>query len=243
MLRLKNLGSGSSGNATLMEGSDGLHTRRLLVDCGLGIRRLEARLAEAGLATGPAGAGGGIGLAHRAHHRGQPSDWNAVDHSRGGVAARDCWGCTGRLEQPPQKKTLKMQKPRFFAKAGLWCVVQATPCGRLRPLHELLGLRSSAGSSSGCSVSSSLGSVSSRSGFSGSSRSGFGGSRSGFRSGRCWSWSGCSHGSWSWSGFFFFTASGQGSSSDQGGQNDGVLHFKFPSWTDKKLEKPRRPAG
>ena len=35
MLRLKNLGSGSSGNATLIEGSDGLHTRRLLVDCGL----------------------------------------------------------------------------------------------------------------------------------------------------------------------------------------------------------------
>ena len=50
MLRLKNLGSGSSGNATLIEGSDGLHTRRLLVDCGLGIRQLEARLAEAGLA-------------------------------------------------------------------------------------------------------------------------------------------------------------------------------------------------
>ena len=49
MLRLKNLGSGSSGNATLIEGSDGLHTRRLLVDCGLGIRELEARMTEAGL--------------------------------------------------------------------------------------------------------------------------------------------------------------------------------------------------
>lgn len=49
MLRLKNLGSGSSGNATVIEGGDGLHTRRLLVDCGLGIRQLEARLAQAEL--------------------------------------------------------------------------------------------------------------------------------------------------------------------------------------------------
>ena len=34
-------------------------------------------------------------------------------------------------------------------------------------------------------------------------------------------------GSRCWCGFFF-TASGQSSSSDQSGQNDGVLHFKFP---------------
>ena len=131
-----------------------------------------------------------------------------------------------------------MQKPRFFAKAGLWSVVQATPCGRLRTFHELLGLRSSAGSSSGSSVSSSLGSVSSRSGFSGSGRSGFGGSRSSFRSGRCWSWCGCSHrsGCSGWSGFFFLTASGQGSSSDQGGQNDGVLHFNFLVGQTKSLK-------
>lgn len=50
MLRLKNLASGSAGNATIVEASDGLHTRRLLVDCGLGIRQLETRLAAAGLA-------------------------------------------------------------------------------------------------------------------------------------------------------------------------------------------------
>lgn len=52
MLRLKNLASGSAGNATLVEASDGLHTRRLLVDCGLGIRQLETRLAVAGLQIG-----------------------------------------------------------------------------------------------------------------------------------------------------------------------------------------------
>jgi phosphoribosyl 1,2-cyclic phosphodiesterase len=49
MLRFKNLGSGSTGNATLIEARDDVSVSRLLVDCGLGVRNLEARLAEAGL--------------------------------------------------------------------------------------------------------------------------------------------------------------------------------------------------
>ena len=52
MLRFRSLGSGSSGNATLIEASDGLHRTRVLVDCGLGLRQLLARLAVEGL--GPA---------------------------------------------------------------------------------------------------------------------------------------------------------------------------------------------
>ena len=52
MLRFKNLGSGSSGNATLVEGRSGTQVRRLLVDCGLGIRQLQARLGQAALETG-----------------------------------------------------------------------------------------------------------------------------------------------------------------------------------------------
>ena len=51
MLRFKSLGSGSTGNATLVEAT-GLRPRRLLVDCGLGIRQLSVRLAQAGLADG-----------------------------------------------------------------------------------------------------------------------------------------------------------------------------------------------
>ena len=51
MLRFKSLGSGSTGNATLVE-TGGLRPRRLLVDCGLGIRQLSVRLAQAGLADG-----------------------------------------------------------------------------------------------------------------------------------------------------------------------------------------------
>ena len=50
MLRFRNLASGSSGNSTVVEGSDGTQVRRLLVDCGLGIRQLQNRLGQA-LAT------------------------------------------------------------------------------------------------------------------------------------------------------------------------------------------------
>ena len=49
MLRFKNLGSGSTGNATVVEGRSGSQVRRLLIDCGLGIRQLQARLAQAQL--------------------------------------------------------------------------------------------------------------------------------------------------------------------------------------------------
>ncbi len=52
MLRFRNLGSGSSGNATVVEGRSGASVTRLLVDCGLGIRQMEQRLALAGLAAG-----------------------------------------------------------------------------------------------------------------------------------------------------------------------------------------------
>ena len=48
MLRFKSLGSGSTGNATLIESTDLLPTR-LLVDCGLGPRQLSVRLAQIGL--------------------------------------------------------------------------------------------------------------------------------------------------------------------------------------------------
>ena len=46
MLRFRSLGSGSTGNATLVEARGSTGTTRLLVDCGLGIRQLEQRLAR-----------------------------------------------------------------------------------------------------------------------------------------------------------------------------------------------------
>lgn len=52
MLRFKNLGSGSSGNATVVEATQDGRPTRLLVDCGLGPRSLATRLGEAALAIG-----------------------------------------------------------------------------------------------------------------------------------------------------------------------------------------------
>lgn len=50
MLRFRSLGSGSSGNATVVEGHSRTEVRRLLIDCGFGPRQLQDRLASAGLA-------------------------------------------------------------------------------------------------------------------------------------------------------------------------------------------------
>lgn len=51
-MRFCSLGSGSSGNATLVEAGDGLRTTRVLVDCGFTLRQLGVRLARRGLAIG-----------------------------------------------------------------------------------------------------------------------------------------------------------------------------------------------
>ena len=48
MLRFCSLGSGSSGNATLIEARSGATTTRALVDCGFSTRELQARLERAG---------------------------------------------------------------------------------------------------------------------------------------------------------------------------------------------------
>ena len=49
MIRFCSLGSGSTGNGTLVEGSAGITTTRVLVDCGFTQRELTARLARAQL--------------------------------------------------------------------------------------------------------------------------------------------------------------------------------------------------
>jgi phosphoribosyl 1,2-cyclic phosphodiesterase len=49
VIRFKSLGSGSSGNATVVQARCGTQMVHLLVDCGLGIRELDKRLAAAGM--------------------------------------------------------------------------------------------------------------------------------------------------------------------------------------------------
>jgi phosphoribosyl 1,2-cyclic phosphodiesterase len=49
VIRFKSLGSGSSGNATVIQARCGTQMVHLLVDCGLGIRELDKRLGAAGM--------------------------------------------------------------------------------------------------------------------------------------------------------------------------------------------------
>ena len=49
MIRFKSLGSGSTGNATIVQARSGAGITHVLVDCGLGIRQLDKRLAQAGM--------------------------------------------------------------------------------------------------------------------------------------------------------------------------------------------------
>jgi len=48
-MRFCSLGSGSGGNATVVEASGGITTSRVLIDCGFSVRELSVRLARAGL--------------------------------------------------------------------------------------------------------------------------------------------------------------------------------------------------
>jgi phosphoribosyl 1,2-cyclic phosphodiesterase len=50
VIRFCSLGSGSTGNATLVEAHDGTRATRVLVDCGFTLRQLASRLARHGLA-------------------------------------------------------------------------------------------------------------------------------------------------------------------------------------------------
>ena len=51
MIRFRSLGSGSGGNATLVEARNASTTSRVLVDCGFTAREFEARLGRTGLAA------------------------------------------------------------------------------------------------------------------------------------------------------------------------------------------------
>lgn len=82
MLRFRSLGSGSAGNATLIEASNGLRTSRLLIDCGFGVRHLEARLERVGLSASDIDAifithehGDHIGCAHAFSRRHGTAVW------------------------------------------------------------------------------------------------------------------------------------------------------------------------
>ena len=82
MLRFRSLGSGSTGNAALVEATSGGRTSRMLVDCGFGLKQLDLRLARAGLAASDIHAvfvthehGDHIGCAHSLSRRNRIPVW------------------------------------------------------------------------------------------------------------------------------------------------------------------------
>jgi phosphoribosyl 1,2-cyclic phosphodiesterase len=82
MLRFRSLGSGSTGNAALVEATSVGRTSRLLIDCGFGLRQLDLRLARAGLAATDIDAifvthehGDHIGCAHSLSRRNRIPVW------------------------------------------------------------------------------------------------------------------------------------------------------------------------
>jgi len=82
MLRFRSLGSGSTGNATVVEASSGGRVSRLLIDCGFALRHLDVRLARAGLAAGDIDAifvthehGDHVGCAHALSRRDRIPVW------------------------------------------------------------------------------------------------------------------------------------------------------------------------
>jgi len=82
VLRFRSLGSGSTGNATLVEATSDGRTSRLLIDCGFTLRHLDARLARAGLMASDIDAifithehGDHIGCAHALSRRERIPVW------------------------------------------------------------------------------------------------------------------------------------------------------------------------
>src|SRR5689334_14745623 len=97
MIRFCSLGSGSSGNATLVEATGGITTSRVLVDCGFTVRELTTRLARAGLAPADID---GVFLTHEhGDHVGCAVAF-ARRHALPVWMSRGTWRAIGRPELP-----------------------------------------------------------------------------------------------------------------------------------------------
>lgn len=97
-MRFCSLGSGSSGNALVVEAGCSTTVSRVVVDCGFGLREFEARLGRAGLAPGDLDAifvthehGDHIGCALALSRRHRLPLW----------MSRGTWRACGRASPPP----------------------------------------------------------------------------------------------------------------------------------------------
>lgn len=96
-MRFCSLGSGSGGNATLVEAHDGASTSRLLIDCGFSLRELGARLGRIGLDCG------GLDAVFITHEHGDHVGCAVTLSRRFGLPlwmSRGTWRAIGQPELP-----------------------------------------------------------------------------------------------------------------------------------------------
>src|ERR687890_260558 len=97
-MRFCSLGSGSSGNGTVVEARDGAQASRVLIDCGFALRELDARLARAGLAATD------LDAVFVTHEHGDHAGSALALARRDGMAiwmSRGTWRALGETERPP----------------------------------------------------------------------------------------------------------------------------------------------
>ena len=134
MLRFRSLGSGSSGNATLVEATSGANVTRMLVDCGFGLRELDARLARSGLLASQLDAvfithehGDHIGCAHALSRRERLPVW----------MSRGTWQATGARDYGGRWQSARDGEAIAI---GTLCIEPFTvPHDAREPLQLLLG--------------------------------------------------------------------------------------------------------
>jgi len=108
VIRFRSIGSGSGGNATIVEASSGITTTRLLVDAGFSLKELDTRLARAGLAASDLDAvfvthehGDHIGCALALAEREQLPLW----------MSRGTWRATGGFGAPATLRFARAAEP------------------------------------------------------------------------------------------------------------------------------------
>lgn len=108
MMRFCSLGSGSTGNATLVEASSGGTTTRVLVDCGFSLKELTARLARVSLTPAD------IDAVFVTHEHGDHVGCAATLARRHGVAlwtSRGTWRAIGEPEIPGGPRFTRDSQP------------------------------------------------------------------------------------------------------------------------------------
>lgn len=149
MIRFRSLGSGSSGNATLIEATSGITTTRLLVDAGFSLRDLETRLAAATLSFDD------LDAVFVTHEHGDHVGCAVALAERSGLPVWMSRGTWRAIGAPPGLRSLRFARDGDRIAVG---DVELVPFTVAHDAVEPLQLRASDGASTLC-VLTDLGSV------------------------------------------------------------------------------------